>query len=94
MDNENKGIIKGKKLDKFLHKIFGDAKIEDCKIPFEFYVEKGTGIFFKFHINKFLDLKSSKTALDFKTLKKHYDNIKYIKTVISFVREVTKSLEF
>ena len=29
---KNKGIIKGKKIDKFLHKIFGDAKIEDCKI--------------------------------------------------------------
>ncbi|MBO4962936.1 MAG: patatin-like phospholipase family protein [Clostridia bacterium] len=31
---KNKGLIKGKKIDKLLHKIFGDAKIEDCKIPF------------------------------------------------------------
>lgn len=68
--------------------------VKESKIPFEFYVEKGTGIFFKFHINKFLDLKSSKNALDFKTLKKHYDNIKYIKDVVTFVRETTKHLEF
>lgn len=75
-------------MDKFVN------LLKEYKIPFEIYIERGTGIFFKFHINKFLDLKSSKSALDFKTLKKHYDNIKYIKTVISFVREVTKSLEF
>ena len=75
-------------MDKFVN------LLKEYKIPFEIYIERETGIFFKFHIQKFLDLKSSKNVLDFKTLKKHYDNIKYIKTVISFVREVTKSLEF
>lgn len=75
-------------MDKFVN------LLKESKIPFEIYIEKGTGIFFKFHIQKFLDLKSSKNVLDFKTLKKHYANINYIKNVISFVREVTKTLEF
>lgn len=68
--------------------------LKKTHIPFEIYIQKSTGIYFRFFMHKFLDINTSTRVLEFKTIRKHYLDLLGLKEIIYQIRNFTKNMDF